>query len=102
MKGLEDKAWRTKQGSVQLLGAMSSCAPKQLGACLPQIVPRLGETLIDTHPKVVDAASKALKAIGDVIRNPEIQALSSYLLGAIAHPVRHPVQVDSPISLTLG
>ena len=86
MKGLEDKAWRTKQGSVQLLGAMSSCAPKQLSACLPQIVPRLSETLIDTHPKVVEAATHALKAIGDVIRNPEIEALSSYLLGAIAKP----------------
>jgi hypothetical protein len=86
MKGLEDKAWRTKQGSVQLLGAMSACAPKQLGACLPQIVPRLSETLIDTHPKVVEAATQALKAIGEVIRNPEIEALSSYLLGAIAKP----------------
>ena len=86
MKGLEDKAWRTKEGSVQLLGAMSACAPKQLSACLPQIVPRLSETLIDTHPKVVDAASRALKQIGDVIRNPEIQALSNYLLGAIAKP----------------
>jgi|AntAceMinimDraft_12_1070368.scaffolds.fasta_scaffold05872_1 HEAT repeat protein len=65
---------------------MSACAPKQLGACLPQIVPRLSETLIDTHPKVVEAATWALKAIGEVIRNPEIQALSSYLLGAIAKP----------------
>ena len=86
MQGLEDKAWRTKQGSVQLLGAMSACAPKQLGACLPQIVPRLSETLIDTHPKVVEAATLALKAIGEVIRNPEIQALSNHLLGAIARP----------------
>ena len=86
MKGLEDNAWRTKQGSVQLMGAMAACAPKQLGACLPQIVPRLSETLIDTHPKVVEAAQHALKAIGDVIKNPEIEALSEYLLGAIAKP----------------
>lgn len=84
--GVDDDKWRTKQGSVQLLGAMSNCAPKQLGACLPQIVPRLSETLIDTHPKVVEAATQALKAIGDVIRNPEILALSKYLLGAISLP----------------
>ena len=64
MKGLEDNAWRTKQGSVQLMGAMAACAPKQLGACLPQIVPRLSETLIDTHPKVVERR-RALKAIGE-------------------------------------
>ena len=86
--GVDDDKWRTKQGSVQLLGAMSNCAPKQLGACLPQIVPRLSETLIDTHPKVVEAATQALKAVGDVIRNPEIIALSSYLLGAIQDPTR--------------
>ena len=84
--GVDDDKWRTKQGSVQLLGAMSNCAPKQLGACLPQIVPRLSEALIDTHPKVVDAATQALKSVGDVIRNPEIIALSSYLLGAIQDP----------------
>ena len=86
MEGLEDKAWRTKQGSVRMLGAMSACAPKQLGACLPQIVPRLSETLVDTHPKVVDAATEALKAVGEVIRNPEIRGLSPALLGAIAKP----------------
>ena len=84
--GVDDDKWRTKQGSVQLLGAMSSCAPKQLGACLPQIVPRLSKALIDTHPKVVDAAADALKAVGDVIRNPEIIALSNYLLNAIQDP----------------
>ena len=89
LDGLRDDQWRTKSGSAKLLGAMSSCAPKQLGGCLPQIVPRLSKALVDTHPKVVDAASLALKSIGDVIKNPEIQALSKYLLGAIAHPTTH-------------
>ncbi|PRW50843.1 Translational activator GCN1 isoform A [Chlorella sorokiniana] len=86
LKGVEDKAWRTKQGSIQLLGAMAYCAPKQLGTCLPIVVPRLGEVLADPHPKVASAAKTALNEVGSVIRNPEVAKLVPVLLAAIADP----------------
>eukprot|EP00882_Tetradesmus_deserticola_P004507 GHRQ01004753.1.p1 GENE.GHRQ01004753.1~~GHRQ01004753.1.p1 ORF type:complete len:1251 (+),score=530.16 GHRQ01004753.1:483-4235(+) len=86
LKGLEDSAWRTKQGSIQLLGAMAHCAPKQLGSCLPTIVPRLGGVLGDPHPKVAAAAKLALQEVGSVIRSPEMTALVPALLSAIAEP----------------
>ncbi|KAK6915301.1 hypothetical protein RJ641_020418 [Dillenia turbinata] len=86
LKGLEDKAWRTKQSSVQLLGAMAYCAPQQLSQCLPKIVPKLTEVLTDTHPKVQSAGQTALQQVGSVIKNPEISSLVPTLLMALTDP----------------
>lgn len=86
LAGLDDRQWRTKKGSVELLGSMAFCAPKQLSISLPTIIPRLSDVLTDSHTAVQDAARLALTQFGEVISNPEIQDLVPIMMAALCDP----------------
>lgn len=84
----EESAWKSRQEALRLLGSMAHCAPKQLAACLPQIIPRLVEAGSDPHPKVKESAREAMADISSVIRNPEVAQLSPILLAALGDPAK--------------
>ncbi|TPX42852.1 hypothetical protein SeLEV6574_g05373 [Synchytrium endobioticum] len=86
LNGLDDKQWRAKCGSIELLGSMAFLAPKQLSVSLPTIIPRLVEVLSDTHSKVQETAKTALTHFGSIIKNPEIQACVPIILQGMVDP----------------
>lgn len=86
---MDDIAWRTKKGSVELLGSMAYLDPTQLSASLSTIVPEIVAVLNDSHKEVRKAAEQALKRFGEVIRNPEIQAIVPDLINAIGDPTKY-------------
>ena len=90
LTGLEEKQWRTKKGSIELLGTMAFCAPRQLSISLPTVIPRLSSVLTDSHAQVRGAASKSLKQFGEVISNPEIQSMVPVFLKAFVDPAKTP------------
>ncbi|KAG6873014.1 hypothetical protein C0995_003975 [Termitomyces sp. Mi166 len=95
LEGLDEKQWRTKKGSIELLGMMAYCSPRQLSVSLPIVIPRLTGVLTDSHAQVRAAANKSLKQFGEVISNPEIQLLVPVLLKALVDPAKTPNALSS-------
>jgi hypothetical protein len=95
LSGLDEKQWRTKKGSIELLGMMAYCSPRQLSLSLPIVIPRLTGVLTDSHAQVRAAANKSLKQFGEIIANPEIQSLVPVLLKALADPAKTPNALSS-------
>lgn len=89
IRNLDDIAWRTKKGSVELLGSMAYLDPTQLSASLSTIVPQIVGVLNDSHKEVRKASEQALKRFGEVIRNPEIQEIVPDLINAIGDPTKY-------------
>ncbi|KAF7294474.1 TOG domain-containing protein [Mycena kentingensis (nom. inval.)] len=95
LSGLDEKQWRSKKGSIELLGMMAYCSPRQLSLSLPIVIPRLTGVLTDSHAQVRAAANKSLKQFGEVITNPEIQNLVPILLKALVDPAKTPNALGS-------
>lgn len=100
LEGLDEKQWRSKKGSIELLGMMAYCSPRQLSISLPIVIPRLTGVLTDSHAQVRTAANKSLKQFGEVISNPEIQSLVPVLLKALVDPAKTPNALSALLKMS--
>jgi len=82
--------WRQKLASVEALGSMAFCAPKQIAGFLPQIVKGIREMLKRAlTEKVHEAALQAIQNIGSVIKCPEISDILEQLVKALSNTNIH-------------
>jgi hypothetical protein len=86
LNAFEAPKWQSKVASINMLGSMAYCAPKQLASCLPKIMPKLTLSLADAHPKVRREGLAALGDITSVITNPEVSTVAKELKNAMEDP----------------
>lgn len=86
----DDKKWQTKEGSLKLLKALAKNAPRQVRACLPDIVPLVSERMVDAREQVKQAAWETAEAVFDLVGNRDIAHLVPEFLSCIARPVEVP------------
>lgn len=84
-------------------GSMAYLAPRQLSQSLGEIIPQLTLVLTDTHTQVRSSGNASLKKFGEVVGNPEIQAMQNILLDALVDPSKKTVKaLDKLISTTFA
>lgn len=86
---LQNDNWRSKLATIEALGNMAYCAPKQISAFLPEIVKHLRNVLNDTHQAVHNGAIQAIEKIGSVIKCPEISDMLKAIISALANTNLH-------------
>ncbi|KAK9170877.1 HEAT repeat family protein [Cryptosporidium meleagridis] len=85
-QGIEEKQWRIKLTSLQLLGIMALNSPHQLSSYLPKAIKTIYQTTSDSHPKVSDAARETLFKMASLIKNPEVNCISQDLITSLIDP----------------
>ena len=85
-RGMEATAWRTKEACMQALGQLATHAPKLVGPCLQEAMPKLVECLNESNAKVQAAAVAAIPIIIACVDNSETQTLKTELVNAIVDP----------------
>eukprot|EP00933_Yihiella_yeosuensis_P030366 TRINITY_DN2400_c1_g1_i1.p1 TRINITY_DN2400_c1_g1~~TRINITY_DN2400_c1_g1_i1.p1 ORF type:complete len:1380 (-),score=484.60 TRINITY_DN2400_c1_g1_i1:425-4564(-) len=90
LAGMEDKKWKVKVGCIQVLlptlKQMEVATPMQLSKFLPPIVSKLAEAALEVRAEIRNATAAVLKEIGALVASPEIKALSTDLVTALAEP----------------
>lgn len=98
--GMSTISWKTKVGTLKLLGALAHTAPSQIGQLLPDIVPKVTENMWDTKPEVKAAAKASLGECCTVIHNPDVQPLVPTLISANANPKENVQALDALMGTT--
>jgi hypothetical protein len=107
LAGLEEPQWRSKKGSIEMLGSMAYLAPRQLSISLPTVVPRLTSVLTDSHPQVRAAANSSLLKFGEVspsktVLTRRLSAIQRFRIWCQCSSKPSAIRINSPNQLLIN
>ncbi|KAK9839773.1 hypothetical protein WJX81_000473 [Elliptochloris bilobata] len=83
-------AWQTKVGACRMLERLAVDAPGALAGCLPDVVPRVSECMVDAKDQVKVAATAAMERVVGVMGNRDLEPFIPALVSCIVRPAEVP------------
>jgi elongation factor 3 len=84
------KKWEVKFTSLALLDSLVKSAPKQLGLCLPDIIPIVSQCMWDTKPQVKKAGTSTMLAVCTLVGNRDLERFVPAVVSCISTPSEVP------------
>jgi elongation factor 3 len=95
----EERKWKVKQASCQLLGRLAKKAKKKLSVSIPEIIRVVPHLVLDMKAEVAKAATEAVTACCDVIDNRDIKPALGPMIHAMANPEEVPETIHTLASI---
>jgi len=89
-EAIASSQWQSKVGGLQVISTLSKTSRREVGACLPEIEPRLVDVMGDTKEQVRKASIQATSDAFMVAGNRDIEPFIPALVGCIANPPEVP------------
>ncbi|KAJ3118992.1 translational elongation factor EF-1 alpha [Nowakowskiella sp. JEL0407] len=78
--------WQTRVAALKAIAALADSHAEQIGVAMPDILPVISGSVVDTKADVTRAAEAAMTAVCDVVGNRDLEHMTGPVVRVLTHP----------------